>query len=989
MSSSLYSFPTIFHQIIQHKNKNPQKVAYRFINKDRESGYITYDELCRQVFYLGYQIQQRTNPQDRVILCAQPGLDFIVGFYACLATGTIAVPLIPPLNKMMMNRFLHIINNVEAQLILFDKKTSHMLRIDQNTDQFMPHLLKPLLRVSSLHEHLLNQLKDTRLDTLFIDPSQEVNPPSEIAYPCAENDVAFIQYTSGSTSDPKGVLVTHANLMDNSSIIKEMCQNSEKNSEDMITYSWLPPYHDMGLIAGIIQPTYAGGTSIILPTLDFIQRPARWVEGISKYRCNLTGGPNFAYELCALKTPADLLNQLDLSCLLAAANGAEPIHYKTMELFYNTFAKAGLKRNVFLPCYGLAESTLMVSGKSSLTDDITFSVNKKKLKHNLIEACGIETEKTVLVSSGTPRMPLKIVNPNDQNECASLEIGEIWVQSRSVAKGYYNNPDETEKAFHARLKNNPDQGHYLRTGDLGFLYQNELYVCGRIKNMIIIRGQNYYPHDIELAVAHADPLIRKSCVVAYASQFNDEEGVVVVAEVKANADPQFYPELTIKINQMLAQEIHLAAKQILLVPPKSIPKTTSGKLQRIKCKELIEENKITPLFSYCATDDLKENNLPYQKLENQLLSILEETSEDKRPILLQNYLQQLVKEVAHLPNETVIDPERRFLELGLDSIMFIEFKNTLQKLLGDKITLTNEVFFENDHIASLSHYLLEQLQFKKPIAHSFPANNLHQDIHFEGGEHAVLLLYGLSGTPLELMYLARNLNQQGYSIEIPHIDGYAYLKDKNTNVPHEEWIESIAHYFQRMKQKYKTVSVGGLCVGSILSLKLAALFPSQVKSLIILSPSFFYDGWAVPWYSFLSPIIYHTPLKYFFYYKEKAPYGIKNEETRKMIEDEMQENRYSITGGSKISYYRLYEAKRLNKNVKRHLANINCPVLMIHAAEDETASVRNVRFLEKKIQSKTKKKVILTNSYHIVTADNDKDIVVDETINFLRQIVTE
>ncbi|MBN9229118.1 MULTISPECIES: AMP-binding protein [Legionella] len=979
MTPSWYPFQTIFDKLIQNKNQNPQKVAYRFINKDRESGYITYEELCRQVFHLVHQIQQRTNPQDRVILCTQPGLDFIVGFYACIATGTVAVPLFPPLTNMMANRFLHIINNVDAQLILFDKRTSRALHIDQKINQFVPHLLKPFLNLPNIPEHLFNKLEHMRHNTLFIDSAHKINPPSETVHSCTEHDVAFIQYTSGSTADPKGVLVTHENLIDNSNIIQKMCQNSEES----ISYSWLPPYHDMGLIAGIIQPIYAGATAIILPTLDFIERPARWVEGVSKYRCTVTGGPNFAYELCALKTPKDSLQQLDLSCLHVAANGAEPIHYKTMELFYSAFTKAGLKKNVFLPCYGLAESTLMVSGKTCLTEDKTLSVNSKKLKHHVVELCDTEKNKTVLVSSGKPQMPLKIVNPNDLSECTASEIGEICIQSRSVAKGYFNNLDETEKTFRARIKNNTAEGVYLRTGDLGFLHEGELYVCGRIKNMIIVRGQNYYPHDIELAVTHADPALRKGCVVAYASQLNHEEGIVVVAELKAQTPKHYYSELANKINQMLAQEIHLSAQQIILLPPKSIPKTTSGKLQRIKCKELIEEHKIIPLFSYCAPEELYENNRP-----NQLLPLLQAAPVDKRSELLQNYLQQLIKEVAHLPQESVIDPERRFMEMGMDSLMFIEFKNTLQELLDNTVALTNDVFFENDHLISLSNYLLEQLHLENTLEELLIPKNVHQDIHFKGGEHAILLLYGLSGTPLELMYLARHLHQQGYSIEIPHIDGYAFLKDKNTNLPHEEWIESVARYFQDMKQKYKTVSVGGLCAGSILSLKLAALFPSQVESLIILSPSFFYDGWAVPWYSFLSPLIYHTPLKYYLYYKEKAPYGIKNAETRRIIEDEMQENRYSITGGSKISYYRINEAKRLNKNVKQNLASISCPVLMIHAVEDETASLRNVNFIENKIKSKTKRKVILTNSYHIVTADNDKDIVVNETINFLKQNVS-
>lgn len=586
---------TISSMLMYHFQTNPDKPAYRFLSRDKEIQVLTYEALFLRVLSLALQMQNQVKPTDRVILCAQPGMDFIVGFFACLITGTIAVPLVPPFNRVMANRFLHIINNVQPQLMLFDALTSRSLNIAQKLNRFIPNALKSYLGLSDMYDQLFHALKPKEINMLMITHDVKIDMNRVHVYPSSKDDIAFIQYTSGSTSDPKGVLISHGNLVANSEVIHYACQTST----DTICYSWLPPYHDMGLIAGIIQPIYIGGTSILLPTMEFIARPSRWIEGISKYRCTLTGGPNFAYELCASKTPQELIATLDLSCLQVAANGAEPINPKTMDLFYTTFSPAGLQKNALLPCYGLAESTVMSASKPALTENRCLFVRSEKLKLNQVDLNLDDGSATVLVSCGKPMMPLKIVNRESCTLCDELQIGEIWIQGQSIAKGYYNNPEETKKTFQANLANDTSKKHYLRSGDLGFLYQGELYVCGRIKDMIIIRGQNYYPQDIELSVYYADPDIRKGCVIAYANKIDGAEEVLeVVAEIKPKTSPERYSEIIENINLRLGKDICIIAKTIHLVPSKSTPKTSSGKLQRSRCLQMIQDKQIIPLYTF-------------------------------------------------------------------------------------------------------------------------------------------------------------------------------------------------------------------------------------------------------------------------------------------------------------------------------------------------------------------------------------------------------
>jgi len=469
--ASQFGYKTITDILIFQKTNYPQKIAYRFLLNDIDEEILTYEELYSQVQSLSCHIQHHTKPHDRVILSTIPGLDFIVGFYACLMSRTIAVPIIPPANANMATRFVHILKDANPKLILFDKKTAKNLYFAEKADVFIPKRLKSFLGVQEAHSELFSIINNQKIQTLTISEHHKIGLEGHQHPEAESSDVAFIQYTSGSTGHPKGVMITHRNLLHNVEIIRKVVNHTEHSH----LFSWLPPYHDMGLIAGIIEPLYSGITATLMSTLDFIERPSRWVEGMAKYQCTTTGGPNFAFELCALKTSDEVIKNLDLSRLEVIANGAEPLNWAAIDLFYKKFAPSGFRKGVILPCYGLAESTVMVTGKQFLTDEFLLSVDLEQLKKHKIKIKEQTNTSRVLVSSGIPQMNVKIVNPEHLKECSHNEVGEIWIQGDSVALGYYNNRPETEQTFHAQLVGDESQTHYLRSGDLGFLYKGELF----------------------------------------------------------------------------------------------------------------------------------------------------------------------------------------------------------------------------------------------------------------------------------------------------------------------------------------------------------------------------------------------------------------------------------------------------------------------------------------------------------------------------------
>ncbi len=395
--------------------------------------------------------------------------------------------------------------------------------------------------------------------------------------------LAFLQYTSGATGNPKGVVVTHGNLLHNLALICK-CFGHTADSKGVI---WLPPHHDMGLIGGILQFIYSGLPVILMSPLDFVQKPIRWLQAISHYKATTSGGPNFAYDLCVNKIKPEQLASLDLSSWEVAFNGAEPVRAQTLERFAETFANCGFRKQAFYPCYGMAETTLFISGGLKAEPPIIRFVQETELLQNRVvsgDKLSVDYKEIVSCGRNLSGQKIMIVNPESLIKYGDGEVGEIWVSEESVTQGYWQKPEQTQQTFHAHLADTGEES-FLRTGDLGFLQDGELFVTGRIKDLIIIRGQNHYPQDIESTVQKCHPALRPDCGAAFSVEIKGEERLVIVQEVERNylrkLDVQ---EVVGNVTQAVTAEHELQVYTTVLVKTGSIPKTSSGKIQRYACR---------------------------------------------------------------------------------------------------------------------------------------------------------------------------------------------------------------------------------------------------------------------------------------------------------------------------------------------------------------------------------------------------------------------
>ena len=454
--------------------EQPNRVAYNFLaDGETEEIQLSYGELDQRARAIGAWLQSKGATGERVLVLYPPGLEYIGAFFGCLYAGAVAVPAYPP----RLNR-----NILRLQSIIEDARATAALSDLQN-----------LYTVASLFAQNGRRVQCLDTDTISNEGAAEWKEPN------AEADtLAFIQYTSGSTGVPRGVVLTHRNLLSNS----EFLAHAFDYNSNSHCVTWLPVYHDMGLIGGILQPLYGGYPCTMFTPTALLQRPIRWLRAISNYKATISGGPNFAYDLCVRKITAEQRETLDLSSWRVAFNGSEPVRLETMERFSAAFESCGFRRESFFPCYGLAEATLIVSGGPAARPLRVKPVRARALeKHNVVETTSDEENARTLVGSGQAFAgeEVLIVNHITLTECQPGHVGEIWVAGESVAKGYWNREEETEQTFHARLAG-AKEGSFLRTGDLGFLDNGELFVTGRLKDLIIIRGVNYYPQDIEQTV---------------------------------------------------------------------------------------------------------------------------------------------------------------------------------------------------------------------------------------------------------------------------------------------------------------------------------------------------------------------------------------------------------------------------------------------------------------------------------------------------------
>ncbi|MFE7776307.1 fatty acyl-AMP ligase [Streptomyces sp. NPDC057445] len=553
MARSLVDFLTT------HASQHPDRTAYRYLvtgDCDGEIRDISYGRLAGRSRAVAAWLQERGLAGSRAMLLYPPGLEFICGYLGCLSAGVVAVPGVPPQgrsqNHRALTRMKRLIADADAKVILGGREV--------------------IAALGAMAEHLPELAEITCVATEDIpdDAAGSWREPD-----LAADSVAFLQYTSGSTSAPRGVMVTHGNLLDNERVITERMGHTPETIAEYdheLFVSWLPVYHDMGLIGPVLNTVYLGVTATLFSPLHFLQKPGRWLTALSRYRPHTSGGPNFAYELCLKHATPDLLDGLDLSRWKVAFNGAEPVRAATVRRFTETFGAAGFRREALYPCYGLAEATLMVTGSSV------------EAPPTLVEAAATGphagAEDAAAVGSGRPGpgMTVVIADPELQEELPDGEVGEIWVGGASVAKGYWRNTLATRETFRAALKGR--EGRFLRTGDLGFLRDGELFVTGRLKDLMVIDGRNHYPQDLELSAEMSHWALRPGCTAAFSVDGGAEgEQPVIVAETDPEAAGES-EKITDLIRSAIGEAHGLSVRDVVLVHPGTIPKTSSGKIQR-------------------------------------------------------------------------------------------------------------------------------------------------------------------------------------------------------------------------------------------------------------------------------------------------------------------------------------------------------------------------------------------------------------------------
>jgi acyl-CoA synthetase (AMP-forming)/AMP-acid ligase II len=580
---------TLVHLLRTRASRSPDQLAYTFLSDHQDSsGSITYRELDRRARSIAALIQSTSDQATRALLLCQPGIDYIVIFFGCLYAGCIPVPAYPPRLKRSFPRIQAIVADAQPGIAFGSEVMAAQFKSMRSTGS---DLIDP---------------KWLNVDELPGGGENSWREPS-----ISNGDLAFLQYTSGSTGEPKGVMLSHRNLMQNLAQIAFALERTPLGfepepsrlnfSEERADFvSWLPPYHDLGLIGGILTPLYFGRHAVLMSPLAFLRRPLKWLAVMSQFRAGYTAAPSFAYDLCTRDACRESTEALDLGSWRAAIVGAEPVRHDTLERFGKRFAPCGFRSEAFSPGFGLAEATVMVTGEVEQTNPRVMRVREGVLGATVTDAGATHGNSRVVVSCGKPLPGVKveIVDPHTMRRSKPVSVGEIWISSPSVAIGYWNRPKESTDTFGARIAES-EEGPFLRTGDLGFISCGELFVTGRLKELLIVRGVNYYPSDIERTVEIAHPAVRPFGIAAFSVDGENEEWLTVVCEVESAAAGDL-PAIFRAIGGAIAAEHGIHVHTISLVRPGVLPRTSSGKLQRLLCRSQFLSGELAMMAEWTA-----------------------------------------------------------------------------------------------------------------------------------------------------------------------------------------------------------------------------------------------------------------------------------------------------------------------------------------------------------------------------------------------------
>jgi pyochelin synthetase len=677
--------PTTLVELLRDRAQNqPDKRAYTFlIDGETKELNLTYAELDQRARTLAAKLQRTTAVGERALLLYPAGLDFIVAFFGCLYAGVVAVPTYPPRRNRSEPRLQAIAADAQATQVL-------------TTTDILSDITPRLAHAPELKG--LSWLATDNLTDEFANLWQSPNIHS--------NTLAFLQYTSGSTGTPKGVMVSHGNVLYNEEMFRLGFQHTEKT----IGVGWLPLFHDMGLMGNVLQPLYLGIPCILMSPFAFLQKPYRWLQAISSYRATSSGGPNFAYELCVQKVTAEQRATLDLSCWEIASNGAEPVRAETLDRFTETFEPCGFRREAFYPCYGMAETTLFVSGGLKTAPPVVYQVEKTALEQNRVVAAQNEENTKKIVGCGRSWLDQKIVivDPESFIPCTAQQVGEIWVSGPNVGQGYWNRREETKQTFQASLAKT-GEGPFLRTGDLGFLKDGELFVTGRLKALIIIRGRNYYPQDIELTVESSHPALNVGSGAAFSVDREGEAQLVIVQEVQRTYLRHLdVNEVVNAIRQAVFEQHELGVNAVLLLKTATIPKTSSGKIQRRACKELFLAGHMNSVGEWQQRSASGESAHDSQERVTNRYVAPRTATEEK--------LANLWAEVIGTEQVGIYD---NFFELGGYSLLATQLISRISDTFSIEISLHQ--LFESPILADLAAYIETTLTDKPRLGEESPS----------------------------------------------------------------------------------------------------------------------------------------------------------------------------------------------------------------------------------------------------------------------------
>jgi acyl-CoA synthetase (AMP-forming)/AMP-acid ligase II len=545
--------------------------AYVFMSdRGTEEAVISFRQLHDAASALAKRLTKITRPGDRALLVFPPGLEFIVAFFGCLIARVIAVPMMVPRRQSARDSSAAIVANCEPAVAL----TSPAL---------------------AGRDDLRVRFRNGCIQWLSVDLALTEPGTADLSPPNSE-DIAFLQYTSGSTSDPKGVAVSHANLLANLEMIRLALGNTRQS-----TYvNWVPLYHDMGLILNALQTLYLGSLCVLMAPNAFMQRPLNWLRAIHHYRAEVACGPNFGFDLCVSRYRADLMENIDLSSWKVALNGAEPVHAETIGRFRDTFVGHGFDPDAMFPAYGMAEATLLIAGGRRGAGCVTRTVSRSGLQTHAVGAPADPADMQTLIGCGRALVKerIAIVEPDSGELLSCDRVGEIWVHGPNVARSYWRNEEATRTGLHAAIVGVDKAANWLRTGDLGFLdADGELFITGRIKDLIIVRGNNHYPQDIEATVQALHPALRQNGGAAFSvPDEQDEETLVIVQEIERTERNRIDPaEIADLVREGVADQHELFARHVVLIRSGTLPKTTSGKIQRSLTRKLWLEGGLATL----------------------------------------------------------------------------------------------------------------------------------------------------------------------------------------------------------------------------------------------------------------------------------------------------------------------------------------------------------------------------------------------------------